>query len=352
MAPVSTGVYTLAVNNVTGTAATVTALAQGTNYTFEVSSVDTSRNESVLSAPLAVKTYSIPIVSFSSATGVAAHQLTLQLYATGGNPTATTYSIVSGGSAYPGLTLNAVTGVVTWTPPDNLANTGRTAITFGATNAGGTGILQAYIFVTANVPVLSATYTTPSGVSAVVGKHFGVQLHDSTGTAVTWTLVSGPAGLTVSSTGVVSWTPTLAQANAANSIPFVIRGTNYAGFTDLKFIVPVGFAGPVNNVTTVANTLTVNWAAPSDLSSPVTGYQVTLSYRYYSNGSRSGRGGGSAAGWRTVTITSTASATSMSSAFLLSSLPKGFTYSVKVIALDGAGGVSLPGSTSFSLCRQ
>ncbi len=145
-APASTGVYTLAVNNVAGTAATVSNLAQGTVYNFEVSSVDTSGNESVLSDPLAVKTYSIPIVSFSatssvnSATGVAAHLLTLQLYATG-NPTATTYSIVSGGSAYPGLTLDSVTGVVTWTPPDNLAGQGRTAITFGATHAGGTGTL-------------------------------------------------------------------------------------------------------------------------------------------------------------------------------------------------------------------
>ena len=358
-APASTGVYTLAVNNVAGTAATVSSLAQGTVYNFEVSSVDTSGNESFLSAPLAVKTYSIPSVSFSatklvsSATGVAAHVLTLRLYATGGNPTATTFSIVSGGSAYPGLTVNAVTGVVTWTPPDSLANTGRTAIVFGATNAGGTGTLQAYIFVTANVPVISATYTSASGVNAIVGKLFGMQLHDSSGTAVTWSLVSGPAGLTVSSTGVVSWTPTLAQANAANSIPFVIRGTNYAGSTDLKFIVPVGFAGAVNNVTTVANTvantLTVNWVAPSDISSPVTGYTVTLSYSYYSYGSRSGRGGGSAPGWRTVTFTSTTSATSTSSAFLLSSLPKGFTYAVKVIALDGAGGISLPGYTSFTL---
>ena len=356
-APAATGVYSLLVNNVVGTSGVATGLAQGTNYNFKVTSVDTSGHESAVSTPLVVQTWSIPSVrlntQFNQGTIVARHTGTFQLLATGNPAAITSYSILSAPAYYNGLTINSQTGVITWTPPDKDPNGGAPGIIFGATNAAGTGSVVVYIFVTANKPVITTSYTTASGANAIANKPFGVQLGDSSsGATVAWSLVSGPAGLTVNpTTGAVSWTPTLAQTNAAHTASVVLRGTNYAGFTDLTLSVTLGFAGPVNNVgvttNTSTNTLTVNWASPSDIASPITGYQVSISYMYYYSGGGGRAGGG--AGWKTATYTMSVSATSTHADFAFLSALKGRTLSVRVVALDAGGGYSIPGTTTYTV---
>src|SRR5262249_54094156 len=125
--------YTL-LGTVTDTAATVVGLTPNHNYTFTVTAFDTSGNQSGFSSPyVAITTPSLP--TFFSPTGrtsiAANHPINRQVPAYG-NPSAMTYSVVSGPAD---LAIDPNTGRVNWTPtPDEV---GTYPVTFRATNAAG-----------------------------------------------------------------------------------------------------------------------------------------------------------------------------------------------------------------------
>jgi hypothetical protein len=129
------------------------------------------------------------------------------------------YSIVSG-TLPTGLSLDGETGVISGTP-----TTSNVTVTFRATDQGGNFVDKAILFNAAPVWVTGATLTKYAN-----GFAYSVQLSATDdNTAVSYSLVSGslPPGLSLSSGGLISGTP----SGAAGTYSPTIRATDTYGAT-------------------------------------------------------------------------------------------------------------------------
>lgn len=170
------------------------------------------------------------------------------LAATGSTPI--TWSITSG-SISP-LSLNASTGAITGTPTTATTLTA----TFRATNAYGNN--SRTLSITVNASATAPSVTTTSLAGGTVGSFYSQTLTATGTTPITWTLQAGtlPAGLSLSSSGVLSGTPT----TAATTSGLVFRATNSVGSADsgsLSITVNAAVGAPV---LVTAPTITV-WRA-------------------------------------------------------------------------------------------
>ncbi len=141
----------------------------------------------------------------------------------GGGATPYTYTI-SSGSLPVWATLNAGTGVISGLPN----NTTTASFIIRATDANGCSGTRAYS-ITPSCPTISVTPSAP--VPGTVGTAYSQALTASGGNAAyTWTTVSGawPTGLSLSSTGVISGTPTAANGAGAS---VTVRVTDVYGCT-------------------------------------------------------------------------------------------------------------------------
>ncbi|MDX2130741.1 MAG: M12 family metallo-peptidase [Planctomycetota bacterium] len=115
---------------------------------------------------------------------------------------------------------------------------------FGASNSGfGTGMfrIQADFTQSVEAPEVTAIANQSVNCSTLYTGPTPSVVAPSCMTGVTWSLVTGPAGMTINSaTGVVSW------PNPVVSTPLVtIRATNSAGFDDEGFILTVDRISPL-----------------------------------------------------------------------------------------------------------
>jgi hypothetical protein len=139
------------------------------------------------------------------------------LAATGGT-LSYTWSITSG-TLPAGLSLNSATGVISGTP----TATGSATFTVQVNDAGGTTAARSLTITVFALPAVS----TASFSAGTVGSAFSAALAATGGKAsVTWSIASGtlPAGLTLSSAGVISGTPTTASTST-----FTVRVTDANG---------------------------------------------------------------------------------------------------------------------------
>jgi len=237
----------------------------------------------------------------------------------GGNLSATdadggssvTYTIVSG-TLPNGISL-ASNGVITGTPTNS-----QQSVTFRATDSGGNTADRTILF--NQKPV----WTTTSLANATSGIAYSQTLAttDDTAVARTYSLVSGtlPSGLSLSSAGVISGTPSAGNGGAN----MVFRATDGNGGTQDKTL---------TISTTVVTTFTSNgsWTAPSGISTIdalVVAGGGGGGTSGSSNPNRSG-GGGGAGGFRNLTSVS---------------VSPGTTYAITVGA-GGSGGDFWPGNT-------
>jgi hypothetical protein len=135
------------------------------------------------------------------------------------------------------MTIDATTGKITWLPV--LSESGTANIVRINVSDGKDRVFQLW--------TISVSNTTPNNLPILHGAppakaYVGLQYYykfnvtDQDGDAVTITLVSGPTGLTVDTTGVVSWTPVLAQVGN-NS--FSVDISDSKGFLRRTFAVGV-----------------------------------------------------------------------------------------------------------------
>jgi hypothetical protein len=164
-------------------------------------------------APLPVITAASPPSSGTVGTAYGPYTFTAS-----GSP-APTWSVASG--ALPaGVTLSSA-GVLSGTPTTG----GSSTFTVQATNTAGSATSGSItITVTATAPVITAASPPSSGT---VGAAYGPYTFTASGSpAPTWSVASGalPAGVTLSSAGVLSGTPT-----TGGSSTFTVQATNTAG---------------------------------------------------------------------------------------------------------------------------
>jgi len=163
-----------------------------------------------------------------------------------------TYSYVSG-SLPTGISFNAATATISGTATTALTTT----YTVRATDSGGNYVDRTFTLTNAT-PVWS---TTSPLSTATVGSAYSVTLSapDDSGVTPTFTLISGslPSGLSLSSAGVISGTPSSAWAEGSTA---TIRATDANGYyTDRVFEIPFP--------RTATFTSSGSWTAPSGVTS-------------------------------------------------------------------------------------
>ncbi|GES43112.1 hypothetical protein RsS62_23640 [Rhizobium dioscoreae] len=193
------------------------------------------------------------------------------------------YAVGSATTAQGGSVSINSSGSVSYTPP--IGFRGNDSFTYVATNSGGTSS-PATVTVTVGNPTITVTPTTLT--TATYGSSYSQSLTASGGKApytFSTTLASGalPAGLTLSSSGTLSGTPT-----AAGHFTFTVTGTDSsdgagpATFTSSTISLTVNAVVPgaptIGSVTAGNGQATVSFAAPaSNGGAAITGYTVTSS---------------------------------------------------------------------------
>ena len=164
-----------------------------------------------------------------------------------GNP-APTYVLEE---APAGMTIDAVTGVITWSPNA----VGTYAVAIEASNTQGTDDQSFSIIV--SLPLTEPTITSSPSLEATVGQNYSYVVSATGNPTPTFALTAGPPGMTLDATsGQIAWTPA-----AAGSFNVSIRASNSQGedvqsFTimaSLPLVAPNITSNPIRNATTGQN---------------------------------------------------------------------------------------------------
>ena len=152
---------------------------------------------------------------------------------------------ISGGSLPTGLSLNSSTGVISGTP--TVAGTFNFIV--GATNSGGSNFVTMSIVINVAAPII----TTSSLPGGTVGTAYYQALSATGATPITWSIYNGnlPSGLSLnSSTGVISGTPTV-----ANAYNFTVMAQNSGGYAtkSLSIGIIANIVAPVITTTSLPN---------------------------------------------------------------------------------------------------
>ena len=247
-----------------------------TTTSFTVSAVDAAspaqRGSKSFTVTVAADPVSITTASLAAATRGVAYNQTLQ--ASGGTPTYA-WSVVAG-SLPGGLVLDPSSGVISGTPA--VASTSG-SFTVGMTDSSATVQSATKVLSIDVADLVSVNTTTLANATTTVLYSSTLTASGGTGT-FTWAVTAGsvPAGLTLSSTGLISGRPTTAGTSS-----FTVRTTDTAGrtagqalsITVVQANPPGAFAksSPTNNATKVSRTPRLSWAASNN----ATGYEYCIS---------------------------------------------------------------------------
>ncbi|MDF3030667.1 MAG: adhesin, partial [Moraxellaceae bacterium] len=183
-----------------------------------------------------------------------------------------TYSLTSSPA---GMTIDAATGVIGWTPPQALSN-----YTQGVTvqiSDGTNNVSRSYtINVSADNDAPSFTSTDVTSVVEDNAYSYDVNGSDPEGQTLTFGLTANPSGMTINgSTGVISWTPPL-NSNASQNVTMTVSdGTNTVS---RSFTITIT---PQNDAPTIVSTAVTSVTEDTAYSYDVNGADVdgdTLTY--------------------------------------------------------------------------
>ncbi|HEY5297312.1 MAG TPA: putative Ig domain-containing protein [Verrucomicrobiae bacterium] len=137
-----------------------------------------------------------------------------------------TFALVSGPS---GLSV-AANGHITWTPTEAQGPSTNT-VTVKVTDNGSPNLSDTKSFtVVVNEVNTAPVLTLPANVSINEQSSYSANAtatdSDIPANPLTFALVSGPSGLTVSSSGAIAWTPTEAQGPGTNTVTISVTDTN------------------------------------------------------------------------------------------------------------------------------
>ncbi|NOS79331.1 MAG: hypothetical protein HOP35_15445 [Nitrospira sp.] len=148
-----------------------------------------------------------------------------------------------------GMTINATTGLISWTPAAN--QRGNRNVTVRVTDAMGRVTNQPYTIVVATgTPVVSSAPVTTAMVAELYTYDVNATAAVPSGDPLAYSLATFPAGMTINaSTGLISWTP---AANQTGNRNVRVRVTDAKGrFTEQLFTIAVASGAPVINSTPV-----------------------------------------------------------------------------------------------------
>lgn len=306
----------------TGTSATITGLANGTSYTFQVISMN-----SVGSGPGANSAAVTPATVPGAPTSVQATPGSTQATvswtapASNGGTSITGYTVTSNPGSFMASTTGATAATVT-----GLTNGSSYTFTVTATNRVGTGPAS-----TPSGPVTPATVPgAPTNISATAGNAQATVTWTAPtsngGSAITGYTVTPYIGSTAQGPTVVGATPTTATVTGLTNgtlYTFTVAASNALGTGPASAasagVTPAGLPGAPTNVSATLGdrSATVSWTAPATNGSAITSYTITP----YVNGVAQG----------SLVTSATASPGSVSG------LTNGTAYTFTVSATNGVG---------------
>jgi len=258
----------------TATSRTLTGLTAGSSYTFTVAATNANGTSAPSAQSTAVTPYALPDAPTITTANAADSAATLTWTTPNSNGSAIAGYIVTpyiGATAQPTQTFSTAT---TQTVTGLTAGTAYT-FTVAAVNQAGTGPASA-----ASPPVTpnnSPTLNFPAPPAGQVGVSYSNQLTVTNGTApFTWSVTTGtlPAGLTLSSSGLLSGTPT--TVGSSTFTVQVVDGSGQSATESVTLVVTDKPAAPAAPTATAGITsATVSWVAPVNNGSAITGYVVT-----------------------------------------------------------------------------
>jgi hypothetical protein len=172
---------------------------------FTATVTATSVSDTSKSATLSIKVNPLPAITTTSLPAATAGVAYSAALSESGGTSPFAWSVTSGSLASLGLSLNSLTGVITGTP----TGPGSGSVTFQITDATNVSASSGSITITVNPPAALAV-TTSSLPGTALGVAYSQTLQATGGVQpYKWAITSGslPAGLTLSSAGVISGTP-------------------------------------------------------------------------------------------------------------------------------------------------
>jgi hypothetical protein len=282
-----------------------------------------------LSATAAAGSDATPaIATIPNATLSATATFTYQVIASG-SP-APTYSLSTAPS---GMTIDNYTGLISWTP--GVKQVGVQTVKVRASNSEGSGSASFKITVTS---LAAPIVTIPATLTATAGGNFTYQVL-TTGSAPTgFSLVSAPVGMTISATGLISWSPTSLGTQSLTVLASNAAGSSTGTFaiTVVKDTVPPTAPTLTLGPITTTNSIPLSWSGSTD-NVGVVGYRI-FTYTPAVYRGHSGRGGG-------YTLVSPAKYTLLvdgitSTNYTITGLAPNSTHQYAVAAYDAAGNQS------------
>ena len=150
------------------------------------------------------------------------------------------------------------TGVVTWTPAEGVTTSGAVTLTVSDGNEDG-AVDATEVFTISVTPVNDGpTITSTAGTTATEDTlyTYTATVTDpddaNNGTDLTWSLSGAPAGMVVSSTGVVTWTPT-EGVTTSGAVTLTVSDGNEDGAVDATEVFTITVT-PVNDGPTITST--------------------------------------------------------------------------------------------------
>jgi hypothetical protein len=187
-------------------------------------------------------------------------------------PNALTFTLVSGPS---GLTVSP-NGGISWTPTEtqgpstNVVTISVTDTNPAAVNAKSFSITNSYTIVVNEVnlpPILSLPSNTNIDEQTLYTASASATDADDPPNAITFALVSGPSGLTISLSGEIVWSPTEAQGPSTNLVVISVSDTNPAAVNEKSLSVTNSYTIIINEINrtpvlTLPPTTTISEQAP------------------------------------------------------------------------------------------
>ncbi|MFM9883539.1 MAG: N,N-dimethylformamidase beta subunit family domain-containing protein, partial [Burkholderiales bacterium] len=188
--------------------------------------------------------------------------------ATDANGDVLTYSLLQ---APTGMTINALTGLIIWTPSS--AQIGGQAIIVRVTDPGGLFATQPFTINVSAANIAPQITSTPVTIATVGAAYsYDVNATDANGDVLTYSLTQSPAGMTINAnTGLIAWTPTSAQAG---NQAVTVRATDPGGlFATQSFTIAVAIGA-------IPTTTRVDLATPAAYSA-TRGTTVAITLNWY-----------------------------------------------------------------------
>jgi hypothetical protein len=200
-----------------------------------------------LNQPEAAPSITSAAVTQVPASGVYTYQVTA---------TANPQPVYSLTTAPTGMTIDPASGFITWTPTPAQMTTTQNVIV-AATNRDGQATQSFAIAFAA--PVITTTTLGKASANAA----YGIQIASTGNPTPTYVLTAAPTGMTITTAGLISWTPTTAQVGNQT---VTLQATNTAGQTSQTYTLPVAGLAPTGLVAAGASTTSIalSWNPVSD----------------------------------------------------------------------------------------